>query len=151
MPGAANGWIYVIRTFFKTECGPGRALAGLSALGLVAAPIAASAQAGGSASDMVTGNALDLPANITMLSQNNPDLRKATAMVNGAVITGTDVDHRVALVASTTEGEIPEAEMQRLRQQILRNLIDETLQIQEAAVLLRAHLQKSALTLTHLN
>ncbi|WP_332310508.1 peptidylprolyl isomerase [Alteripontixanthobacter muriae] len=123
----------MIRTSYLTQGGLGRTLAGLSAFGLLAAPVAASAQAAGSATDAVTGNTLNLPENITMLSQNNPDLRKATAMVNGAVITGTDVDQRVALVASTSEGEIPEAEMQRLRQQILRNLIDETLQIQEAA------------------
>jgi peptidyl-prolyl cis-trans isomerase SurA len=76
---------------------------------------------------------LNLPANITMLSEANPNLRTATAKVNGYVITGTDIDERVALVLDANKGsEISDEELQNLRRQVLRNLIDETLQIQEA-------------------
>jgi peptidyl-prolyl cis-trans isomerase SurA len=52
--------------------------------------------------------------------------------VNGDVITGTDIDQRVALVILANEGQVPADEMQRLRQQVLRNLVDESLQIQAA-------------------
>ena len=57
---------------------------------------------------------------------------KATAIVNGEVITQTDIDQRVALLRISNGAEIPAEEMQRLRVQVLRNLIDETLQIQAA-------------------
>ncbi|NMW31911.1 peptidylprolyl isomerase [Altererythrobacter sp. RZ02] len=78
-------------------------------------------------------NAFNIPSDIELLGQNNPNVRTPTAVVNGSVITGTDVDHRVALLVAASEGELPEAELQRVKMQVLRNLIDETLQIQEAA------------------
>ncbi|RKF23572.1 peptidylprolyl isomerase [Altericroceibacterium spongiae] len=68
-----------------------------------------------------------------MLGNSDPNVRRATATVNGAVITGTDVDQRLALILAANEQKISPEEEQRLRLQILRNLIDETLQIQEAA------------------
>jgi peptidyl-prolyl cis-trans isomerase SurA len=78
--------------------------------------------------------AFDIPANVTLLGEMDPNNRRATAKVNGAIITGTDVDHRVALVLAANEGaEVSPEELQRLRMQVLRNLIDESLQIQEAA------------------
>ena len=77
-------------------------------------------------------NPLNLPQNIEMLGQADPNVRSATAVVNGYVITGTDVEHRAALLVAASEQEIPEAEMQRVRMQVMRNLIDETLQIQAA-------------------
>ncbi|WP_240310985.1 peptidylprolyl isomerase [Altererythrobacter sp. ZODW24] len=77
-------------------------------------------------------NSLNIPADVTLLGKNDPYNRKATAVVNGQVITGTDVEQRVALLVAASEGEIPAEEMERLRMQVLRNLIDETLQIQEA-------------------
>jgi peptidyl-prolyl cis-trans isomerase SurA len=49
------------------------------------------------------------------------------------VITGTDIDQRVALITAASETEISDEEMLRLRVQVLRNLIDETLKIQAAA------------------
>src|SRR3712207_715243 len=61
-----------------------------------------------------------------------PSVVKATAIVNGEVITQTDVDQRLALLAIANGGRIPSDEIERLRQQVLRNLIDETLQIQAA-------------------
>jgi peptidyl-prolyl cis-trans isomerase SurA len=67
------------------------------------------------------------------LGRDTSNVRKATAIVNGEVITETDIDHRLALVvASNANIRIPAEEMQRIRAQILRNLIDEALQIQAA-------------------
>jgi len=64
---------------------------------------------------------------------NDPSVRKATAMVNGDVITDTDIEHRLNLVLMANKGiDIPDDERARLRLQILRNIIDEKLQIQEA-------------------
>jgi peptidyl-prolyl cis-trans isomerase SurA len=53
-------------------------------------------------------------------------------VVNGYVITGTDIDQRVALVTASSEAPVSEEELLRLRVQVLRNLIDETLKIQAA-------------------
>ena len=61
-----------------------------------------------------------------------PSVVKATAIVNGDVVTQTDVDQRLALLEIANGGKIPAEELDRLRQQVLRNLIDETLQIQAA-------------------
>jgi peptidyl-prolyl cis-trans isomerase SurA len=73
-----------------------------------------------------------IPDDVKIFGNDNPNLRRATAVVNGDVITGTDVDQRLALIVAANQGKIEEEEMKRLRLQILRNLIDETLQIQEA-------------------
>jgi peptidyl-prolyl cis-trans isomerase SurA len=62
----------------------------------------------------------------------DPKVRKAAAMVNGVVVTDLDVDQRLALVSTASGSRIPREEMTRLRAQILRNLIDEKLQIGEA-------------------
>ena len=76
-------------------------------------------------------NPLDLPDNPTVFG-SDPQVRKATAIVNGHVITQTDIDQRVALSIAAADGQIPPEELQRLKLQVFRNLIDETLQIQEA-------------------
>ncbi|GFE74341.1 MULTISPECIES: peptidylprolyl isomerase [Novosphingobium] len=73
-----------------------------------------------------------IPDDVKIFGNDNPNLRRATAVVNGAVITGTDVDQRLALILAANQGKISEEEQKRLRLQVLRNLIDETLQIQEA-------------------
>ena len=100
---------------------------GVSGMALVAAQ-SAPAQDGGETS------AFEIPADVNLLGEMDPNNRRATAKVNGEVITGTDIDHRMALVIDANQGvEIPPEEMQRLRLQVVRNLIDETLQIQEAA------------------
>ncbi len=85
-------------------------------------PIGAAAQSDG----------FNFPTDINFLRQPDPNLRRATARVNGNIITGTDVDHRVALIVASNDTVIPPEEMQTLRLQVLRNLIDETLQVQEA-------------------
>jgi len=61
-----------------------------------------------------------------------PSVVKATAIVNGEVITQTDVDQRLALLAIANDGKLPTDQIEALRQQVLRNLIDESLQIQAA-------------------
>jgi peptidyl-prolyl cis-trans isomerase SurA len=75
-----------------------------------------------------------IPENVTVFGPNNPNVRKPTAVINGEIITGTDVDQRVALIVAANEGAVAAEELQRLRLQVLRNLIDETLQIQAAKV-----------------
>lgn len=76
--------------------------------------------------------ALDIPAGQQLFGKNDPNLRRATAQVNGEIITGTDIDHRLALIMAANDNKLPPEEVARFRAQILTNLIDETLQIQEA-------------------
>ena len=75
---------------------------------------------------------LSLPENPKIFGKQDPNRRTAMVIINGEVITGTDVDQRVALVVSANGGKVAPDEMERLRMQVLRNLMDETLQIQEA-------------------
>ena len=75
---------------------------------------------------------LNLPQNPQLFGTTMPSVVKATALVNGEVITQTDIDQRLALLAIANGGQIPANEIDALRQQVLRNLIDETLQIQAA-------------------
>lgn len=107
----------------------GTALAGVAMLGLAAAPMAAAAQ---TVAVPTADNPFGLPEDITLFGKADPDKRTATAIVNGFVITGTDIDQRVALVTAASEAPIAPEEMLRLRVQVLRNLIDETLRIQAA-------------------
>ncbi len=81
-----------------------------------------------------TGN-LNLPTgnNIQVFGPSDPSVRKATAIVNGDVITATDVEQRLALIVLANGGNVPAGELELLRAQVLRNLVDETLQIQAAA------------------
>lgn len=97
------------------------------ASGLLA--IAAAAQTAPTSS---ADTGLDLPKDLTTFGKVDPHLRKATAIINGTIITGTDIDQRLALVILANGGKIADEERERLRLQVLRNIIDETLQIQEA-------------------
>lgn len=102
----------------------------LSSVAVVAALSSVSAQ---TVSDSgVQEVALDIPDGQILFKPNNPNVRRATAIVNGEILTGTDVDHRLALVLAANDGQLPAEEVERVRTQILSNLIDETLQIQEA-------------------
>jgi peptidyl-prolyl cis-trans isomerase SurA len=74
---------------------------------------------------------LQLPNNPVFLGDTDT-IRKATAIVNGSVITATDVDQRLALVVLANGGHVTPEQMQQLRAQVLRNLVDETLEIQAA-------------------
>lgn len=93
---------------------------------------AAYAQTVGDPAGTVPTASLNIPANPQFLTEDNPNIRKATAIVNGTVITRTEVDHRLAIIKLASGGEIPAEELPRLRQQVLRNLVDEVLQIQAA-------------------
>ncbi|MCA0902683.1 peptidylprolyl isomerase [Qipengyuania aquimaris] len=104
----------------------GSAAAVVATLALAVTPASVGAQAS------VTANNLDLPENLTMLTNPDPNVRRATAVVNGHVITGTDLDQRVALLVEANKSDLASDEMRRVREQVLRNLIDETLQIQAA-------------------
>jgi peptidyl-prolyl cis-trans isomerase SurA len=73
-----------------------------------------------------------IPDNVTMFGKNDPNVRRATALVNGDIITGTDIDQRLALILAANDNKVSPEEKARLRLQVLRNMIDETLQIQEA-------------------
>ena len=104
---------------------------GRAALMLGGALAAATAVAQTAGTQPSTG--LDIPANPQFFGNTDANVRKATAIVNGDIITGTDIDHRLALIVFANGGKVPPEEMQRLREQVLRNLVDETLQIQAAA------------------
>lgn len=80
-----------------------------------------------------TADSLNLPTDMTIFEDRDPHLHKPTAVVNGQIITQTDIEQRLALIVLANGGSVPEDELARLRLQVLRNLIDETLQIQEAA------------------
>lgn len=79
-----------------------------------------------------SASALGIPNELQVFGTAVPSVVKATALVNGDVITQTDIDHRVSLLVISQETQIDPSELDRVRQQVLRNLIDETLQIQAA-------------------
>ncbi len=103
-----------------------------ASLATLVALIAAAASASAQDQPVSSASGLNLPQNPTVFGTTLPSVIKATAIINGEVITQTDIDQRLALLAIANGGEIPANEIERLRQQVLRNLIDETLQIQAA-------------------
>lgn len=113
---------------FKKSAGACGVAASL-VLALAASAVAQQA-APGSAPNSASG--LRLPENAQVFGGSMPSVVKATAIVNGDVITQTDIDQRVALLLMSNNEPIPPEELERVRQQVLRNLIDESLQIQAA-------------------
>ena len=105
------------------------------ATALIAAGLGAVAAQGQVEEPAGPTDTFNIPENVQILGNASPNLRRATANVNGSIITGTDVEHRVALIIAANEATPSEEELQQLKLQVLRNLIDETLQIQEAAAL----------------
>ena len=103
----------------------------LALAGAVAASAPLIGQTVGGDEDLSGG--LNIPKDVTVFGNRDPNVRTATAIVNGSIITQTDVDQRLALVLAANGSKISDDEKERLRLQVLRNLIDETLQIQEAA------------------
>lgn len=79
-----------------------------------------------------SSQSLRLPENPQVFGTAMPSVVKATAIVNGEVITQTDIEQRLQLLAIANGGQIPPDERDRVAQQVLRNLIDETLEIQAA-------------------
>jgi len=94
--------------------------------------LAAAAIAQDQAPQVNSTASLNLPQNPQVFGSGMPSVVKATAIINGEVITQTDIDQRLALLSIANNTPIPPAEVERLRQQVLSNLIDETLQIQAA-------------------
>ena len=103
----------------------------VAALALVAGSAAIAQDASDTQEPETTGG-LRLPENPQLFGTTMPSVVKATAIVNGEIITQTDIDQRLAFLAIANGQDIPPGEVERLRQQILRNLIDEALQIQAA-------------------
>ncbi|MDQ4419738.1 peptidylprolyl isomerase [Sphingobium sp. DEHP117] len=89
--------------------------------------------AGAPVSAQNAGDSIKIPEDVRIFEDRDPNLHKPTAVVNGQIITKTDVDQRMALIVLANGGKLADEELARLRLQVLRNLIDETLQIQEAA------------------
>jgi peptidyl-prolyl cis-trans isomerase SurA len=121
----------VVRAFRRTST---HALYAGAAILIAAATGAAAQQADDQDTNPPVNSteSLRLPANPQIFGNAMPPIVKATAIVNGDVITGTDVDQRLALLAISNGGQIPADQIDVLRQQVLRNLIDETLEIQAA-------------------
>jgi peptidyl-prolyl cis-trans isomerase SurA len=111
---------------------PVSGFAALLSIGIAAWPAGAQQLATQQTASQRQAAALSLP-DLTVYGTVDPNVRKATAIVNGDIITDTDVDHRLALVLIANGGKISDQERDVLRLQVLRNLIDEKLQIQEAA------------------
>jgi len=105
-------------------------LTGAGLLALVAATSGLPAQTAGEPGAPQTG--LNIPENMEIFGKLDPNVRKATAIVNETVITGTDVDQRVNLIIAANQLKLSPEDLGRLRLQVLRSLIDETLQIQQA-------------------
>ena len=75
---------------------------------------------------------LNIPENLQVFGNLDPNVRKATAIVNDNVLTRTDVDQRMALITAANNVQLKPEDVDRLRLQVLRQLIDEVLQIQQA-------------------
>jgi peptidyl-prolyl cis-trans isomerase SurA len=102
-------------------------------IGLAALVLAATAGVAQTVPDQAAPETnLDLPSNLQIFGKLDPNIRKPTAVVNDFVITGTDVEQRVQLIAIANNATLTPEEHDRLRLQVLRALIDETLEIQEA-------------------
>jgi peptidyl-prolyl cis-trans isomerase SurA len=101
--------------------------------GLLLAAVAIGCAAIAQTNEANPAGGLNIPADVVVFGRNDPGVRKPTAIVNGDIITRTDVEQRLALIlAANANTQLPPEEIERLRTQILRNLIDEVLQIQEA-------------------
>lgn len=71
-----------------------------------------------------------VPVDITQLA--NSDVQKIAAIVNDTPITEYDVYQRLALIVTQAGFQLTASDLKRMREQILRTLIDETLKLQEA-------------------
>jgi len=108
----------------------GLAAASLGVIGLASVALGQTVQ-----DTAVPDTGLNIPSNLQLFGKVDPNVRKPTAIVNDTVITGTDIDQRVALILSANGLQPSPEEMQQLRLRVLSSLVDETLQVQEA----RAH------------
>jgi peptidyl-prolyl cis-trans isomerase SurA len=84
--------------------------------------------------DSVPEASLAIPGGQILYKRNDPNVRRATAVVNGEIITGTDIDQRIMLLTTGNIDQVPAEQRDQLRIEILGQLIDETLRIQAAEV-----------------
>jgi peptidyl-prolyl cis-trans isomerase SurA len=119
--------VYDYVTIFKKSTRLVHALTGTALVGLASAALAQTVP-----DSTVPQTGLDIPDNLQIFGKIDPNVRKPTAIVNGTVITGTDVDQRLALIVTANQFQLNAKETDQLRLTILRGLIDEALQIQEA-------------------
>ncbi|HEV7341390.1 MAG TPA: peptidylprolyl isomerase [Sphingopyxis sp.] len=83
--------------------------------------------------DEVPTTSLNIPGNVQIFGDAKRNVYRPSATVNGEIITATDIEQRMSLIRIANNNvELPPEELQRLRQQVFSNLIDEKLQIQEA-------------------
>lgn len=82
--------------------------------------------------DTVPEASLEIPGGKIFYKRNDPNVRRASAVVNGEVITGTDIDQRIMLLTNGDLSQVPKEQMDQLRIEILGQLIDESLKIQAA-------------------
>ncbi len=61
------------------------------------------------------------------------DVQSIAALVNDKVVSAYDLDQRIKLVVATSGLEPTPEALERIREQVLRTLVDEELQLQEAA------------------
>ena len=76
------------------------------ALGIATAALAQSDQEPAAAPSAPGKRPLDLPENPQLFGTTLPSVVKATALVNGEVITQSDIDQRLALLAISNGGAI---------------------------------------------
>lgn len=70
---------------------------------------------------------------MTSASTSQEILQKIEALVNDEVISAYDLQQRLGLVVAATGGVRNQEELLRLREQVLSSMVDEKLQLQEAA------------------
>lgn len=122
-----------MKTNVKTTGRQFRRLAAAAAL--LAASAAAAAVAQQSQPEPPTRNSsasLRLPQELVVYGAPIKPVVKASVLINGEVITQTDVDQRVAMLLSGEQRRPEGDDLERFRNQVLGSLIDEMLQIQAA-------------------
>lgn len=103
-------------------------------LGSAAVTLCAIAPANGQtvSDETVQEASLEIRGGKILGTRNDPNVRRATAVVNGEIITGTDIDQRIMLLTQGDLSAVPAEQREQLRIEILGQLIDETLRIQES-------------------
>src|SRR3546814_16462739 len=80
---------------------------------LVIAPSGAIAQTADS--NPTPSNNLNIPPAVTLFGKSDPNVRKATAIINGKITPGTNVDQRLAPINTPTAGQGEEQAKERQR------------------------------------
>jgi peptidyl-prolyl cis-trans isomerase SurA len=109
-------------TIISTSSRALRALAGTAMLTVAGVTLAQTVP-----DSSVPQTGLNIPENLQIFGKVDPNVRRPTA-----IVTGTDVDQRMALIVTANQFKLKPEEEQQLRLTVLRGLIDEALQIQQA-------------------